>query len=200
MPHALGMGEAGVNAHTKNTDRRFAVCVFSSVSVFWCFDVEIVFHEIDETAFDIGEAVAILDGHAVGDLDAAVADGDDLEIEALVAEHFARDDIGGQAGVLAGGEVFLEADDAGGEGCILRIELVGVEDVPKYGFLPAAVGDEHEGQLGDAFERNGALLVKIRTIFYEKHNMVLKQRDDPGPADRIFAVDARCQGDVGVVR
>lgn len=144
--------------YTKKHRPQIAACVFSYVSVLWCFDVEIVFHKIDETAFDVGEAVAILDGHAVGDLDAAVADGDDLEIEALVAEHFAGDDICGQACVLAGGEVFLEADDAGGEGCILRIELVGVEDVAKYCLFPAAVGDEHEGQLGDAFERNGWLL------------------------------------------
>lgn len=63
---------------------------FLFVSVFWCFDVEIVFHKIDETAFDVGETIAILDGHAVGDLDAAVADGDDLEIKAFVAEHFAE--------------------------------------------------------------------------------------------------------------
>lgn len=76
--------------YTKKHRPQIAACVFSYVSVLWCFDVEIVFHKIDETAFDVGEAVAILDGHAVGDLDAAVADGDDFEIEAFVAEHFAK--------------------------------------------------------------------------------------------------------------
>lgn len=83
------MGEAGVNAHTKKHRSQICgLCFF--VSVFRCFDVEIVFHKIDEAALDVGEAIAILDGHAVGDLDAAVADGDDLEIEAFVAEHFAE--------------------------------------------------------------------------------------------------------------
>lgn len=120
--------------------------------------MEVVFHEVDEAAFDVGEVCAVVDAHAVGDLDAAVADVDGGEGDAFVAQEFAGDDVGGEADVLAAGDVFLEADDAGGEGGIFWLEVVGVHDVAEDGFFPLAVGDEHEGHFGDALEGDGWLL------------------------------------------
>lgn len=158
--------------------------------------MEAVADEIDEAAFCVAQMVLILDGQAIDDLDAAVADGDDLQILAFVAEHFAGDDVGGEADVLAGGQIFLEAGDAGGKGGILRLEMIGAKDVAENGFFPAVVGNEHKRQLGDALERDGTLLVEGGAVFYQQHDVVFKQGHNIFPEGGHFVGDARCQSDV----
>lgn len=49
-------------------------------------EVKAVADEVDKAAFGVGELVGVFDGHAIGQFDAVVTDGNDVKAKAFVAE------------------------------------------------------------------------------------------------------------------
>ena len=101
-------------------------------------------HEMDEAAFGVGECVLILCAHIVAQFCMVITDGDDVEIEAFVAEHFARDDFGRQSCVLAAGNKFLKPHDVAGKRYIFWAYVSLFENVSEDGFFPILFGNKAE--------------------------------------------------------
>lgn len=135
-------------------------------------------HEMDEAAFGVGECVLILCVHVVAQFCTVITDGDDVEIETFVAEHFARDDFGRQSSVLAAGNKFLKPHDAAGKCYIFWLYVSFFENVSENGFLPILLGNEHQWKLCNFLERNGLLLVKSRAVFDQQDNLIFQKRQD----------------------
>lgn len=114
------------------------------------------------------------------DGEAFVADGDFGEGGGVVADELGGEDVGGEAGVVAGGNDFLIADEAVGiEGAFWQLFVV-AQDGGQDGALKGNFANEHQGHVHHLLEGDGFAGVEGAVFADEQADVVFHERDGVG--------------------